>query len=75
MELTKIVHFENTQYGFIYGGATVERLCSDVDKGWVVMSLVTKKYPANVLQIYVTKTGKIRIFVRNKELKIPKVKT
>jgi len=50
-----------TQYGFEWGGARVECLCSDDKKGWVVIGLETDKYPHHGIQIYVTKTGKVRI--------------
>lgn len=58
----------DTQYGFEWGPATVERFCSDEKKGWVIMGIKTKKYPHGV-QVYVTKTGKVRVFINNKELK------
>ena len=72
---TNNIYFEDTRYGFIYGGMTVERLCSDKREGWVVLGVATKKYPKWKLQIYVTKTGKVRIYVGNEELKMRKVKT
>ena len=51
---------EITQYGFTYGPATVERACSDEKTGWVMMMLKTPKHPDGI-QLYVTKTGKVRI--------------
>ena len=43
------------------GPAIVERVCSGGTKGWVVLSLIThKNRPGCGLQIYVTKTGKVR---------------
>ena len=60
------MRFENTQYGFNYGAAEIERCCSDEKKGWVVLTLKTKKHPQG-LQIYVTKTGKVRINDGEKE--------
>ncbi len=69
-QLVKSMSYEETQYGFIYGGATVERLCSDAKKGWVVLGIATKKYPKWQLQIYVTKTGKVRIWGPDGECKI-----
>lgn len=53
------IHYRETKYGFDYGAVTVERACSDDSKGWVTLSVKTKKL---LLGIYVTKTGKIRIF-------------
>jgi len=55
------MRFEQTQYGFTYGAAEIERACSDEKKGWVMLILRTKKYPEG-MQIYVTKTGKVRVF-------------
>ena len=52
---------EMTQYGFIYGPATIERACSDDKSGWVAMLLKTAKHPYGI-QLYVTKTGKVRIY-------------
>lgn len=61
------IEFEETEYGFKYGSADLSRLCSDVKKGWVMMGLKT---PKTDIQIYVTKTGKVRVFdIKNGELK------
>lgn len=55
-------HFKNTQYGFEWGAAVIERGFSDEKKGWITLLLKTPKYPAQRgIQIYVTKTGKVRI--------------
>ena len=56
------MHYRMAQYGFEWGSAKVERLCSDDKKGWVLMGLETPKYAKTQLQIYVTRTGKVRIF-------------
>ena len=55
---------EETKYGFRFGPAIIERLCSDEKKGWVMLLLKTAKHPDGI-QIYITKTGKIRIFGEN----------
>lgn len=68
MTKEKIIHYKETQYGFEYGSARVERAFSDEDKGWVAFLITTPKYP-NGLQVYVTKTGKIRVFVDGEEWK------
>lgn len=52
------VRAELTPYGFKFGAATVHRMCSDDRKGWAVISVET---PRQNLQIYVTRTGKVRI--------------
>lgn len=57
---TQTEHFKETKYGFEWGAASVERCFSDKKKGWVTLVLRTKKNP-NGIQIYVTKTGKVRI--------------
>ena len=58
---------KDTQYGFDWGPVAVERACSDEKKGWVLMLVKTKKYPHGI-QVYVTKTGKIRVFGDKGEL-------
>jgi len=56
------MHYKETQYGFDYGAAKVTRLFSDEEKGWVTLGIETPKYKGiSGLQIYVTKTGKVRI--------------
>jgi hypothetical protein len=57
---------EITQYCATFGPATVERVCSDDKKGWVVMLLKTAKYPHG-LELYVTKSGKVRVFGKEGE--------
>ena len=52
-------HYEETEYGFDYGCARINRLCSDDEKGWVVLGITT---PKRHVQVYITKTGKIRIY-------------
>lgn len=58
-----MIHYRETQYGFEYGAAKVERLCSDEKKGWIVVGVTTPKGQA---QVYVTKTGKLRVYVTPK---------
>ena len=54
--------YKETTYGFEYGDAIVTRLFSDEKKGWVTLGIGSSKYFGhNHIQIYVTKTGKIRI--------------
>ena len=50
-----------TPFGFEYGPVTVERACADEKKGWVILLVKTAKYPVG-LQVYVTRTGKVRVF-------------
>ena len=56
-----------TQYGFNFGPAVVERLCSDDEKGWVYLSVKTPKINQGI-EIYVTKTGKLRVYRNGKEM-------
>ena len=51
-------YFRETEYGFDYGAAKVTRCCSDEKKGWVTLQIET---PKQSIQVYVTKSGKIRI--------------
>lgn len=53
------IRYKESLYGFSYGAADVTRIHSDDAKGWVLLRLNT---PKKRLQIYVTKTGKVRIF-------------
>ena len=48
-----------TAYGFEYGPAKISRCISDEKKGWVVLMLET---PKMAIQLYVTKTGKVRVY-------------
>ena len=53
------MRFEQTQYGFNWGSAEVERMMSDEDKGWVYLGVKSPRWAVNV---YVTKSGKIRVY-------------
>lgn len=52
------IHYQETRYGFAWGAAKIERCFSDEKKGWVTLLLET---PKHTIQLYVTKTGKVRI--------------
>lgn len=60
------IHHLETRYGFEYGSCRVERMCSDEKKGWVILNVFTPKVKDGV-QIYVTKTGKIRVYAKGGE--------
>jgi hypothetical protein len=65
------MHYKETKYGFEWGAAEVTRCFSDA-KGWVTLLLETPKHKGGKsLQIYVTKTGKVRIFSARGEWKAP----
>lgn len=67
------MHYKLTQYGFEWGPTVIQRITSDDKKGWVVFELRTPKYPAGQgLQIYVTKTGKVRIADKDGEWTSPR---
>lgn len=69
----KVMHYKETKYGFEYGAARIERAVSDDKRGWVVLDLET---PKRKLSIYITKTGKVRIFDNDKkdtELVLPRL--
>lgn len=62
---------QQTGYGFIWNCATITRLTSNDKKGWVYLGVVT---PKDRLEIYITKSGKIRVynakdFTNKKEMK------
>jgi len=61
------LHFGTTQYGLEYGNAKTTRLFGDDKNGSVTIGLETSKYnhkgvKKSEIQIYITKTGKVRIF-------------
>ena len=56
------IHFQPTQYGFEYGSASITRIHSNAEKGWVILGIDT---PQKKLQAYISKTGRIRILEQN----------
>ena len=60
------MHFQETDYGFEYGSAKVNRIHSDDKKGYVILGVSS---PKGSIQIYVTKTGKIRVWHNGKEMR------
>jgi len=52
------IHYKETEYGFEFGAAKVKRIFLDEEKGWVTLGITTLKTD---LQIYITRTGKVRI--------------
>ena len=63
-----MIPFSETKYGFKYGAVDVTRIFSDEKKGWVTIGMKT---PKDEIQIYVTKTGKIRIHGNKGEWRKP----
>jgi hypothetical protein len=53
------MNYNAIPYGFEYGSVKVTRCMSDEKKGWVVIMIET---PKASIQVYVTKTGKVRVY-------------
>ena len=67
MMLKKPIHYLETPYGFEWGAGKIIRLFSDNKKGcWVAVGIETSKTD---IQVYITKTGKIRICDKKGEWK------
>ena len=62
------VRRELTEYGFQFGDALVER-CMEVGKGAVVVTVKTTKHK---LDVYVTKTGRMRVYFGGLEVLMTK---
>lgn len=58
--------FGYTSYGFQWGACKIERCVSDNKKGWVILRIITPKEKDGI-QVYVTKTGKVRFFSKDGE--------
>jgi len=76
------IRYQETKYGFIFGAATVSRLISDKKDGWVYLAIkggnfdekkISRYKNVRQIEIYVTKSGKIRVFSNLGEL-VPKRK-
>ena len=59
------IHYEETKYGFDYGAAKITRIYSDEKTGAVWVAVDT---PKRNVQVYVTKTGKVRVWDGSVEL-------
>jgi len=59
-------HYAETRYGFQWGSATVKRIAYIAERTTVVIGIKT---PRADIQVYVTRTGKVRVFRGNRELK------
>jgi hypothetical protein len=60
------IHYRESEFGFEYGSARVTRLASDEKTGAVVIRVAS---PKSWVDVYVTRTGKIRVFTRQGEMK------
>lgn len=54
-----MINFAETAYGFNYGAAEITRMHSDKGRVWLLLR--TPKHPRGY-QLYITKTGKVRVF-------------
>lgn len=72
-----MTEFANTQFGFRYGSAEVSRVMSEDSPrhSFVVIEVATLGRSSRNLQVYVTKTGKTRVYVDCEEVQIPKRKS
>ena len=57
--------YSKTDYGFKWGAIEVIRIASDETNEWVVIGLET---PKSKVQVYATKTGKVRVYINGKEV-------
>lgn len=68
MKNKSVITLRDIPCGFEYGSAKVTRLLANQEKGFVIVAVETPKYgPGNFMQIYVTKTGKVRVFDKGGE--------
>ena len=56
------IPFAETKHGFQWGGGKISRACSIERDGSVFLTLETKR---TSLDIYVTRTGKVRVFTHD----------
>jgi hypothetical protein len=63
-----------TEHGIAWGAAQLDCGFSDDKKGWVVFILKTAKHPEGI-QIYVTKTGKVRVLSKGADWQKPATAT
>ncbi len=61
-----MINYKELKYGFEYGCAQIERLFSDNKNGWVTLGITT---PKSKIQVYITKTGKVRVYKDGAEIK------
>ena len=56
------MHYREIKYGFEWGSAKITRFFSDEKAGWVTLRIKT---PKEDIQIYVAKTGKVKMYLKN----------
>ncbi|HNT36203.1 MAG TPA: hypothetical protein PKH07_14550 [bacterium] len=57
--MSEQIHYKEIPDGFEYGAAKVSRLFSNPKNGWTITEIST---PKTSIQVYVTKTGNLRVF-------------
>lgn len=55
----------NTNHGFNWGAAKIERYCCSSKEGWIALAIIT---PRDVVHVVVTKTGKVRVYNKKGEM-------
>ena len=58
------MHYREIKYGFEWGSAKITRVFSDEKAGWVTLRIET---PKEDFQIYVTKTGKVKMYLKKRD--------
>jgi len=56
------MHYREIKYGFEWGSAKITRFFSDEKAGWVTLRIKT---PKEDIQIYITKTGKVKMYEKD----------
>jgi hypothetical protein len=70
--MNQVEHHKEETCGFEWGPARVVRISSDKNKGWVRLGIQTQKFKGgDFIEVYVTKTGKVKIACPRGEWKAP----
>lgn len=69
--MKKKIRFSDTPFGFEWGAADFSRCIHDSAKGWVIVLLKTPRHKEGI-QLYITKTGKVRVFGSDGKEWLPK---
>jgi hypothetical protein len=62
-----MIDHKNTKYGFNWGAAKIERRCCSSEEGWIDLAIIT---PRDEVHVYVTKTGKVRLYNKKGEISV-----
>lgn len=61
------MNIQRTPHGFDWNCAKIECLASDNKKGWMYLGVTT---PKDCIEIYITKSGKMRVYNAKRNPKI-----